>query len=294
VIKKILLLLLSVVLVLTLVASYVSAASPLEISKYDVTKTSVGAQLAQEAVQRWTGQGWNLNCNCSYKDLKVYEINPGDYLVAPALAKIELESVKQPNGSVKLEPRIVTGSPSDSLLQTEDVSPMQAPYWLEVESWCFARLQNFMGWIDNCYAINKLMGETDSQYDYYELTHYATAASKYPCRLQWALLTCRRNTQLSSTMYWKDWYPKSDQPVSSCGDITLGITVFGVGLSYTSRICSSGWDITKYDEAGRFANRWYGSARASEREVAYMVCVKVPQNGYAIWDLTAGYGCSLL
>jgi len=295
VIKRILFLLLSTVLMSTLLVGYVSAANPLEISKYDITRTNIGVQLAQETIQRWTDNGWNSNCNCNFNDLEVYEINPGDYLVAPASAKIKLQSVRQSDGSVKLEPTIVTGSPSDSLLGTEAVSPMQAPYWLEVESWCFARVQNFMGWIDNCYAINKLIGETDSQYDYYELTHYATAASKYPFRLKWAQLTCRRNTQYSSTMLWKDWYPKSDQPAPSCSTITLGITVFGVTLSYASQICTSGWDITKYDEAGRFANKWYGNVGSgTEREVAYMVCVKVPQNGYAIWDLTAGYGCSLI
>jgi len=300
--RKILLLLMSVVLVAALSVSYVSAKSPLEISKYDITDSSVGAQLAQEAVQRWTGHGWNLNCDCSYKDLKVYEINPGDYLIAPASAKIELESVKQPDGSVKLEPWIVTGprsdsllqAESDSLLQAEGISPMGAPYWLEMESWCFERFQNFMGWIDHCYAINKLIGETDSQYDYWELTHYATAASKGPFRLRWAALECKRNTQYSSTMLWKDWYPKSDQEVPSCGSITLGITVFGISLSYSSQICNSGWDITKYAEAGKFVNKWYGKVGSgTEREVAYMVCVKVPQNGYAVWDIRAGYGCSL-
>lgn len=292
-IKKILFLLLSVILLSTLLVSYVSAASPLAISKYDITKTSTGAQIAQEAVQRWTGHDWNVNCSCN-KDLKVYEINSGDYLVAPASAKIKLESIQQPDGSFKLEPSIVTLSPSDPLLGTEDVSTMSAPYWNMEEAECFARISNWVGWIDNCYQIYKLIGDTDSQYDYFQLEHYATACSQHLYSLRYAQLTCQRDTQYSSTMYWVDWYPRSDIAASQCSSITLGISVFGVSLSYASQICKSGWDMTRYTDAGKFSNKWYGCVGGSEREVAYMVCVKVPQGGYPVWDLTAGYGCSLL
>ena len=198
-IKKIVVLLICVVLLSTVVATSVSAASPLRISKYDITDTSVGARIAQEAVQRWQSHGWNFN-----GDVKVYKLGPGDYYVAPASAKIELESVKQPDGSVTLEPRMLTGPRSDSLLGaealgTEGVSPMGAPYWYPVEWYCDARQENFYGWLDQCYQLNKLMGETDYQRDYYALKHWATAASKYFWRLKSILLSCEKR-EGSSTM----------------------------------------------------------------------------------------------
>lgn len=289
-IKKISVLFMCVVLVATLVSTYVSAASPLEISKYDITKTSVGDQIAREAAQRWTGYGWTCD-RCDGKELKVYELAPGDYLVAPASAKIELESVKQPDGSVKLEPRIITVSPNGSLLglETNGVSPMASQYWNLVAAECFARLEGFTGWIDHCYQLHKLMGESDSQKDYFELTHYATAKSKTIFTLKWAKLECVKHSS-SSTMEWVDWNPRSDQTRGSCGSITLSVGALGIGISGTFTICKSGWDITKYAEAGKFANKWYGWVwPPSEREVAYMVCVKVPQGGWPVWGLTATF-----
>lgn len=287
-IKKILVLVMCAVLVSTLSVTYVSAADPLEISKYDITKTSVGAQIAREAVHRWENHGWNINCfNC--EDLKVYEINPGDYLVAPASARIELESVEQSDGSVKLEPRIVTASPKDSLLGAEDVYPMQAPYWMLVASQCFARFGGITGWMDHCYQMHKLMGEPDSQKDYYQLHHYATAKGKTIFTLKWAKIECEKHPS-SSTMEWLDWSPRSDQNVGQCIPITIGVSAFGVSISGTFTICKSGWDITKYEEAGKFANKWHGFVwPPSEREVAYMVCIKVPQGGWPIWNLSASF-----
>ncbi len=276
-------LLVCVVLLLTTEVSFISAVSQLQISKYDITDTSVGTQLAQEAVERWENNGWDYDC----KELKVYEINPGDYIVAPASTKIELKFFKQPYESAKLEPSIVTAAPSDSLSGAEGISPMEAQYWNLVASQCFARIEGVMGWIDHCYKLHKLVGETDSQKDYYTLTHYATAKSKVPFALTGALLTCAKYTS-SSPMEWVDWNPRADQSVGQCSSITIGISYIAV-LTHTSTICSSGWDITKYAEAGKFANKWYGTAWWSEREVAYMVCVKVPQGGWPIWALTAQY-----
>lgn len=266
--------------------SYVDARSPLAISKYDITKTGQGARIAREAVQRWIDYGWD--CNCNYKDLKVYKINPGDYVVAASSAEIELESVKQPDGSVKLEPRIVTASLSDSLLETEDVSPMAVQYWSLMVGHCFARHEGTTGWIDSCYQIHKLMGESDSQKDYYTLTHYATAKGKWwwwPLRQAW--ISCKKHAS-SSPMQWVDWNPRSDRTIGHCDSITIGIS-YGAVLTYTATICKEGWDITKYSEAGKFKNRWYGTAYSSEREVAYMVCVKVPQGGWPVWYLQWNY-----
>lgn len=89
-------------------------------------------------------------------------------------------------------------------------------------------------------------------------------------------------------MQWVDWNPRSDLTTGQCSSITIGISYIAV-LSYSAVICQEGWDMTKYAEAGKFKNRWYGAARRSEREVAYMVSVKVPKGGWPVWALTKDY-----
>jgi hypothetical protein len=192
------------------------------------------------------------------------------------------------NGSVKLEPRIVTVSPNDSLLGTEDVSPMQAPYWSLVASQCFARIEGVSGWIDHCCQLYKLVGDSNKEGDYYELVHYATARSKTIFALVQAWITCEKH-ESSSTMGWFDWSPGSDLNVRRCTPITIERTLNGSSMGGTFAVYESGWDITKYSDAGKFSNRWYGHAWRQERGVAYMVGVKVPQGGCPVWSLTASY-----
>lgn len=193
------------------------------------------------------------------------------------------------NGSVKLEPRIVTASPSDSLLGIEDVSPMQAPqYWSLVASQCFARIEGVSGWIDHCCQLYKIVLESNNEEDYYQLVHYATARSKTIFSLRSAWIECVKH-ESSSTMRWLDWSPGSDLNIRRCTPITIERSISGSSIGGTFAVYKTGWDITKYEEAGRFANRWYGKAWRSERDVAYMVGVSVPQSDWPVWSLTANY-----
>jgi hypothetical protein len=193
------------------------------------------------------------------------------------------------NGSVEFGPSIVTVSPNDSLLGTEDVSLMQAPqYWSSVASQCFARIEGVSGWIDHCCQLYKLARDNNNEGDYYQLVHYATARSKTIFSLRSAWIECVKH-QSSSIMGWMDWSPGSDLNVGRCTPITIERTINGSSMGGTFTVHKSGWDITKYSEAGRFANRWYGKAWRSERDVAYMVGVIVPQGGWAVWSLTANY-----
>lgn len=309
--RKILLLFMSVVLVAALSVSYVSAKSPLEISKYDITKTTIGAQMAQKAAQSWEDQGGKFDP----ENVKVYEISPGEYLVTSGSANVELKPVQQPDGSVKLEPTMTiavsasdspstdsllgtedvspaSDSPStSSLLETEGVSPMAAPYWGLVDYGCWY-VEGFMGWISHCCHGYALMGDPDPNNDFLLLEHFATAKSKYWFwRLRRATIECVKNPS-SSPMAWFDYQPRSDQKRGQCETISLGISAFGVTLSGSWIICKEGWDITYYPtEPGRFKNMWYGSADRSEREVAYMVSVTVPQGGTGVWNLDASYNC---
>jgi hypothetical protein len=193
------------------------------------------------------------------------------------------------NGSVELGPRIGTASLNGSLVGTEDVSLMQAPqYWSSVALQCFARIESVSGWIDHCCQLYKLVGDNNNEGDYYQLVHYATARSKTIFSLRSAWIECVKH-ESSSTMGWLDWSPGSDLNVGRCTPITIERTINGSSMGGTFTVYKSGWDITKYAEAGKFANRWYGRAWHSERDVAYMVGVAVPQGGWPVWSLAASY-----
>ena len=193
------------------------------------------------------------------------------------------------NGSFELGPGIGTASLNDSLVGTEDVSPMQAPqYWSLVTSQCFARIEGVSGWIDHCCQLYKVVLESNDEKDYYQLVHYATARSKAIFSLRSVWIECVKH-ESSSTMEWLDWSPGSDLNIKRCTPITIERTNSGSSIGGTFTICETGWDITKYAEAGKFMNRWYGRAWRSERDVAYMVGVAVPQGGWPVWSLTASY-----
>ena len=92
-------------------------------------------------------------------------------------------------------------------------------------------------------------------------------------------------------MAWEDWSPRSDKNVS-CGSITIGVQHV-VGLSFTHDICEI-WNMTKYEEAGRFKNQWSCGCIApwgvdGDREVAYTVEVSLSQTGSVQWSLSAGF-----
>lgn len=155
---------------------------------------------------------------------------------------------------------------------------------------CFSRFENTSGWMDHCYQMNKLIGETDSQKDYFQIHRYATAKSKSIWTLKEAKISCQKSAS-SSTMEWFDWSPRSDVPSSQCSTVGVSVSAFGLGISASHTVCPTMWDINKSAEARKFSNKWVGSAWRSEREVAYMVCVKVPQGGWPVWNLNASYYC---
>ena len=85
-------------------------------------------------------------------------------------------------------------------------------------------------------------------------------------------------------MQWMDWSPRADVDYGGCRSYEIGISVGAVGITSTRTQCDT-WDITKSEEAGSFRNDWRGNARQSDREVAYMQAVAVPQGGWPIWNL---------
>jgi hypothetical protein len=283
--------LLVVVLLTISVTSVATAAQPSKEAMCDVTKTTRGAKWAREAAERWQQMG----VDCDSKNINIYKLQDGSYLAAPRSAEISMEYVEMEDGSMQLEPVVATGS--DPLLIESNSSEMrldgqyvtsEGEYWSLVDNNAFARFQDGKGWMDHAFKKYKLVGETVADKDYYTLEHYATAKSKGTWTLARAHIWCQKRDG-SSEMEWVDWDPTSDKSGGSGNTITIGIS-FIVELTDSFTFCDK-WNMTKYAEAGRFKNTWEGLAWRSERSVAYMICVSVPQGGYPLWSLSAQYTC---
>ncbi|MDD5190170.1 MAG: hypothetical protein PHE50_03910 [Dehalococcoidales bacterium] len=275
-------------MIVTGVGNVAAKAFSSSLSNYDITSSKEGFVLAQETTLRWEKE---LGIHYDVTSVKVYKFGKEEFLVAPADANISLEAEMQSDGSIKITPIVDTPKENQMTgIASNSGGRVLTDYgWELVGSQAFSRFENSTGWIDHAYMLDHLTGESDPNYDYYSLHHYATAKSKGIFILRFASLECAK-TASSSTMYWVDWCPRSDQTWNNPTSYTLSVTAGGYGLSY-NHTGQDTWDITKYEEAGKFKNIWYGSAWGSEREVAYMVCVKVPQNGWPQWSLTADFGC---
>ncbi len=292
--KKLRLVFASLVVAVLLTVSMTSlapAAQPSKEPMRDITSSRLGTQWAREAAERWQQMGVRHDP----KEIKIYRLQDGSYFAAPKSAEISMEYVGMEDGSMQLEP--VVADVSDPLLIESNSIEMRldgqyatsgGEYWSLVDNNAFARFQDGKGWMDHAYKKYKLVGETVADKDYYTLEHYATAKSKSTWTLSRAHIWCQKRDG-SSEMAWVDWDPTSDKSGGSGNTITIGIS-FIVELT-DSFTFSDKWNITKYAEAGRFKNTWEGLAWRSERSVAYMVCVSVPQGGYPLWSLSAQYTC---
>lgn len=266
-----------------------------QIEKYRITDSSEGEQLAQEAISRWKQNEFCLPC-LDIQDIEVYKFAEGDFLIVPSSSEIKVEYTGLKDGSIRVEPSVAVGLKSnlqcieETNERTVSDTQTRSMYWGLWYQNCYTRIENSYGWIDHCILVQKLYGETDPNKDYYNLQHYATAKSKGIYVLKTAYINCWKH-EYSSPMQWVDWSPRSDMQVGYCQQYTLGVTALGLLASTTQTICET-WDITKYSEAGKFKNTWRGSVRQSEREVAYMIAVSIPQNGEPGWWVQAGYTCS--
>ena len=280
--------LLVAVLLTISMTSVASAGQPSKQVMRDITSTTRGARWAREAALRWQQMG----VNCGSNSINVYKLQDGSYFAAPESAEISMEYVEMEDGSMKLEPVIVARPDSlpvesDSRELPTGFQTQSGEYWNLVGNKAFARFEDGHGWMDHAYKMHKLVGETISDKDYYQLEHWATAKSKGAWTLYAAHISCQKKDS-SSTMEWVDWDPQADQDYGSGGQsVTIGISyIVEISSTYTVR---DKWDITKYAEAGRFKNSWRGSAWRSERNVAYMICVSVPEGGWPVWNLNASY-----
>ena len=264
-----------------------------DLSKYDITGSANGIQLAQETVARWKQEGHCSACQGN-QSVEVYKLAEGDYLIVPSSTVVEFKYTKLKDKSIRIDPWIYVGSGNQgNTSNASNTLTTNPPFYASTPGYpqCFARIDGTGGYIDHCVDIQKLYNNLDSTRDYYTLQHYATAKSKSAWFLHTATISCVKASG-SSTMYWCDWNPKADQSVGNCITVNLGVQAGGATASMSGQLCDM-WDITKYAAAGQFQNVWRGSAWRSERYVAYQVAVAVPQNGVAGWLVSASYYSTL-
>lgn len=253
----------------------VAAAPP---TSDDITSTSSGRDSAAAAAQRFSGRGFKTDAN----SLRVVRTADGSEIVGPstytaaALARLAAgESI-----SVQASGESASGT----------FAAAAAPYWNLRGSNCFARLYRYggtpqqrLGWMDTCYHIHKLTGETDGSWDYWDIHGFATFdATNSASYTDSAWIHVDRDG--GPTFNWFDWSPRSDTS-GNCRNVTLSVSAFGAGLSFGHDACEV-WNLTKYTAAGELKEEWDGFTQGA-REIALMSSIKVANGASSpIWGIS--------
>jgi hypothetical protein len=138
---------------------------------------------------------------------------------------------------------------------------------------CFGRVSNNTARYDPCQHFSWLIGD-DGDPDHQTLGNemWGTGKSKG----FWVLKELEVQSypeQGTAPQRWVEWDPKSDTK-TDCQNVTVGITVKGVGLSVDQQRCEL-WDIEKGVDPADFANRWKGSVRRGDRAAAMVTATEV-------------------
>lgn len=263
----------------------------------DVTATPRGRALAETAARRFAERGFPE----AARSLRVIELAPDDHVVLPADVRLVGQAARvRDDGAVEYEMSVEVAGPAgdDGLIgrsaaaDPTDLTAASA-YWAWRKGGCFARVQNSEGYSDSCYRINSLYNDGDGARDYWQLEQWSTAGAKLFRKLYESWVEGRR-TAGTATQAWIDWSPRGDVS-GGCTSLSLLVKAQGIPISGSAAMCEH-WDITKYEEAGRFRTRWHcgciyplGQPYPEDREAAYMIAVSVAQGRSPVWTLSLGY-----
>jgi hypothetical protein len=213
--------------------------------------------------------------------VRVIRLEDRSTMVVPASYRLgDIQLAK--DGSVR--------TTTEPLTASSGVEPLAATAatWTQTSSHCFSRTTiytphgNVGGWMDTCYRIYKLTGESDGTYDHWDITAYATVdATRAYTTGDYAWIHVDKDG--GPTFYWEDWSPRSDL-TSNCGTTALTISALGFGLGFGTTVCET-WLLTKYAAAGELKVQWNGDSTGA-REVALMSAIKLAQGGSPIWGIS--------
>lgn len=257
----------------------------------DITSTSKGHDLAAEVAARHEALGVKVRA----ADLRVWRLGPGDYLVGRTLPRnLTTATHTTADGateySMTFDTELAEASANVANLTTE--AGTLAATWTWQSQGCFTRLQNASGYLDSCYALHKLTGESDPK-DYYKLEQYGTVAAKQGGKIYDGSLSAVKASS-SSAMSWIDWSPRGTLS-GSCQGVPLSVSALGVSFSASGVMCER-WNIYKGSAAGQFKEEWscgcivpFGQPYPNAREIDYLQAVSVANGGHAVWTLSATF-----
>jgi hypothetical protein len=277
------------VVALSLVATNVGFATAGEPGIREVTLTAAGRAMVDRTVARHRG----LGIGSPRADLRVWRLGPGDYLVGRYLPMgLRASVARGPHGSVtaglSFQVSVAPAVPPRTRLVA-----VASPTWAWRAQDCFTRIGSVvLGYIDACYSIHRLVGESDPR-DYYKLEQYGTVGAGVIRKIYSGTLSAVKGPG-SGTMRWVDWSPRGDLS-GSCTGIPLSVTALGVSISGSGLMCEH-WNITKGTDPGTFRESWecgciwpLGQPYPNDREIDYMQAISVPNGKPAIWTLSAAY-----
>jgi hypothetical protein len=279
-----------VVTALVLLSPALAVARPPRNSPVDVTATAIGRRLADQAAARHSAHGVATRRS----DLRVWRVAPGDYVVGRSLPdNLRTGTTVHADGRTESWMTYDTEVPTPPTTTAPTAAAgLQTIAWTWRAQACFSRIQNTFGWLDSCYAIHKLTGESDPR-DFFKLEQYGTVAAKIPGKIYDGWLAAVRTTG-SASQAWIDWSPRGSLS-GSCVSVPLEVSVLGVGFRASGIMCER-WNIFKGAAAGHFKEQWscgcivpFGQPYPNTREIDYLQAVSVANGKVAQWTLSAGF-----
>jgi hypothetical protein len=257
---------------------------------HDVTTSDRGRGLATAAAARWSAQGLQTRA----RDLRVWDLtgNGEEFFVATGMPRgFTSRSSGEENGMQRIEVSFEVGSRDAHVPEPLFANATAAVAWTWLHQGCFSRISNWAGWIDACYKMHKLTGETNAR-DFFQLQQYGTVGSSVGQIYDGWLMGQRASN--SSAMAWEDWSPRQSKS-GPCQILPIEVEALDQFIKDSALFCEN-WNITKWAEAGKFREQWscgcifpFGKGQYATRELNLMQAVSVPNGGVARWVLTAGF-----
>jgi hypothetical protein len=255
----------------------------------EITQTVTGRQLATDVAGRHASLGVRVRAD----DLRVWRLGPGDYLIGKSMPRnLRTSTQATSDGSIELSISFDTEPAQIREISQATSAGTVAASWSWRSQGCFTRRQTSFGYIDSCYAIHKLTGESDPR-DFYKLEQYGTVGAKLLGKIYDGSLAAVKSAA-SAPMSWIDWSPRGSIS-GSCTGIPLSVSALGVGFSASGVMCER-WNIFKGTAAGQFREEWscgciipFGQPYPNSREIDYLQAISVGNGRLAQWTLSATF-----
>ena len=259
----------------------------------DITASTEGRGLAEAVAARWKSNG----VAATARDLRVWDLTGSgeEFFVATGMPRaLTTQTIVDADGTHHIEFSFEVSSSDSRNPEPLFASTTAAADWSWLNQGCFARISNWAGWLDSCYAMHRLTGESDPR-DFYQLQQYGTVGSGLGKIYDGWLMGQKASG--SSAMSWIDYNPRQSIG-GNCVSVPIQVAALGQIIRDTGILCEN-WNITKWTEAGKFREQWscgcvypFGKGSNSTREINLMQAVSVPNGGTAKWVLTAGFTAS--